>query len=294
MNKSPIVTENAELASEDCLRIVERHRRTFTYPVHRHKAVELNFVQHGRGVCRVVKDSREEIGEYDLALIGENTEHRWEQGSCNSADVREITIHFQSNLFDGNLIGKKQYASIRRMVEASRHGLVFGIDTIMEVYGLLNAIPSESDGFEQFLLFQRMLHILSLAPARQLSSSPEPVTVPAVIKDDPVDIVTDYLNAHYTDRDLSLSSLSGIVGISPTSLSRMFKQKKGVNLSTYLIDLKVQNAGRSLVDTDSKIADICKSCGFKNLSNFNRTFKARKGMTPKDFRNLYKKTRITV
>ena len=291
---SSIATENAELSAQDCLRIVERHRRTFTYPVHSHKAVELNFVQHGKGVHRVIGDSREEIGEYDLAMIGENIDHVWEQGSCDSADVREITIHFRANLFDGNLIGKKQYASIRRMVDASRHGLVFGIDTIMEVYGLLNAIPSEQDGFEQFLLFQKVLHILSLAPARQLTSSPEPVAAPAVREDDPVEVVTDYLNANFTKENISLSYLAGLAGISPTALSRLFRQKKGVPPSTYLIDLKIQNAGRTLVDTDEKIADICKACGFNNLSNFNRTFKARKGMTPKDFRNLYKKKKITV
>ena len=291
---SSIITENAELSAEDCLRIVERHRRTFTYPVHRHKAVELNFVQHGKGVHRVISGSREEIGDYDLALIGENVGHVWEQGSCDSADVREITIHFRADLFDGNLIGKKQYESIRRMVEASRHGLVFGIDAIMEVYGLLDAIPSEQDGFEQFLLFQKVLHILSLAPCRQLTSSPEPAAVPEVKASDSVEVVANYLNEHYTDRNVNLTVLSGLAGMSPTALSRAFRQKKGVTLSTYLIDLKVQNAGRSLVDTDAKIADICKSCGFNNLSNFNRTFKSRKGMTPKDFRALYKKKKITV
>ena len=292
---SAIVTVKAELTAEDCLRIVERHKRAFTYPIHRHKAVELNFVQHGKGVRRVVRDSREEIGEYDLALIGENIEHVWEQGNCKSTDVREITIHFQANLFDGNLIGKKQYESIRKMIENSRHGLVFNTDTIMQVYSMLDTIATEQSGFEQFLTFQRILHILSQSPARQLTSSPEPAETPVVNKDkDPIDIVVDYLKENFTSEEVNLTQLSKLAGMSPTALSRMFKQKKGVTLSTYLIDLKLQNAARRLIDTDEKIADICKSCGFNNLSNFNRTFKARKGKTPKDYRNLYKKNKITV
>jgi AraC-like DNA-binding protein len=292
---SPIVTVKAELTAEDCLRIVERHKRAFTYPIHRHKAVELNFVQHGKGVRRVVRDSREEIGEYDLAMIGENIEHVWEQGNCTSSDVREITIHFSASLFDGNFIGKKQYASIRKMLERSRHGLVFGTDTILEVYNLLDSIASEQNGFEQFLLFQKMLHILSLAPARQLTTSPEPEAVPVVNKEkDAIDTVADYLVENYTSDEVNLTYLSKLAGMSTTALSRMFKQKKGVTLSAYLIDLKLQNAARRLIDTDEKIADICKSCGFNNLSNFNRTFKAKKGKTPKDYRSLYKKNKITV
>ncbi|MDO4826062.1 MAG: AraC family transcriptional regulator [Bacteroidia bacterium] len=291
----PIVTVKAELTAEDCLRIVERHKRTFTYPIHRHTTVELNFVQHGKGVRRIVRDSSEVIGEYDLSLIGENVEHVWEQGECSSSDVREITIHFSANLFDGNFIGKKQFASIRKMLENSRHGLVWGMDTIMEVYSLLNALASEQNGFEQFLLFQKMLHILSNSPSRQLTSSPEPKAVsPATQENDPIALVAEYLKDHYTSEEVNLTYLSRLAGMSPTALSRVFKQKKGITLSAYLIDLKLQNAARRLIDTDEKVADICKSCGFNNLSNFNRTFKARKGKTPKDYRSLYKKNKITV
>lgn len=291
----PIVTVKAELTAEDCLRIVERHKRTFTYPIHRHKTVELNFVQHGKGVHRIVRDSREVIGEYDLSLIGENVEHVWEQGECSSTDVREITVHFSADLFDGNFIGKKQFASIRKMLENSRHGLVWGMDTIMEVYSLLNALASEQNGFEQFLLFQKMLHILSISPSRQLTFSPEPKAVSPVNKDnDPIALVAEYLKDHYTSEEVNLTYLSRLAGMSPTALSRVFKQKKGITLSAYLIDLKLQNAARRLIDTDEKVADICKSCGFNNLSNFNRTFKARKGKTPKDYRSLYKKNKITV
>ena len=290
-----IVTVKAELTAEDCLRIVERHKRAFTYPIHRHKTVELNFIQHGKGVRRVVRDSSEEIGNYELSLIGENIEHVWEQGNCTSQDVREITIHFSADLFNGNFIGKKQFDSIHRMIERSRYGLTFGMDTIMEVYGLLNDIASEENGFEQFLLFQRMLHILSMAPARQLTTSTAPEVVTVVKKEkDAIDRVADYMKENFTSEEVNLTYLSKLAGMSTTALSRVFKQKMGMTLSSYLIDLKLKNATRRLVDTDEKIADICKSCGFNNLSNFNRTFKAKKGKTPKDYRSLYKKNKITV
>ena len=49
-----------------------------------------------------------------------------------------------------------------------------------------------------------------------------------------------------------------------------------------------------LVDTTNSISEICYSCGFNNLSNFNRLFKAKREYTPRDFRTLFKKTRIFV
>ena len=35
---SEIITVKPEFSTEDCFRIVERHKRKFTYPEHRHKA----------------------------------------------------------------------------------------------------------------------------------------------------------------------------------------------------------------------------------------------------------------
>lgn len=84
MNKH-IITEISPLSEKDCLFIVERYKTEFTYPLHNHKEYELNFVENGAGVRRIVGDSVEEIGDYDLVLLcGDNLEHVWEQGSCQS------------------------------------------------------------------------------------------------------------------------------------------------------------------------------------------------------------------
>ena len=73
----------------------DRHKKGFTYPMHSHKEFELNFVEHAPGVCRVVGDSAEVIGDYDLVLItSPDLEHVWEQNTCSSSNIREITIQF--------------------------------------------------------------------------------------------------------------------------------------------------------------------------------------------------------
>ena len=78
-----VLTEITRLSEKDCFYIVERHKTEFTYPLHQHKEFELNFIEHGKGVRRIVGDSVEEIGDYELVLIGgEDLEHVWEQGRC--------------------------------------------------------------------------------------------------------------------------------------------------------------------------------------------------------------------
>ena len=84
------------------------------------------------------------------------------------------------------------------------------------------------------------------------------------------------------------------MGRSRSAFSSFVKLRTGRTLSDYLIEIRLGNAARMLVDTNKSISEICYDCGFNNLSNFNRIFKSRKGSTPREFRSIYKKNRIIV
>ena len=74
-----IIREITPLSEKDCFYIVDRRKTEFTYPIHCHSEYELNFIEHAPGVRRVVGDSAEVIGEYELVLItGKELEHVWE------------------------------------------------------------------------------------------------------------------------------------------------------------------------------------------------------------------------
>ena len=105
--------------------------------------------------------------------------------------------------------------------------------------------------------------------------------------------VKQYINDHYTEV-LRLDDLAGLAGMTPTSFSRFFKLRTGKSLSDYVLDIRLGNAARALVDSTRNISEICFECGFNNLSNFNRIFKARRGVTPKEFRAMYKKNKVIV
>ena len=106
-------------------------------------------------------------------------------------------------------------------------------------------------------------------------------------------LLKQYVNDHYSE-DLRLESLASLAGMTPPAFSRFFKMRTGRTLSDYIIDIRLGNAARLLVDTTQNVSEICYSCGFNNLSNFNRIFKAKRGYTPRDFRALFKKKRVFV
>jgi AraC-like DNA-binding protein len=105
--------------------------------------------------------------------------------------------------------------------------------------------------------------------------------------------VVNYLNEHFNE-EVRLSKVAEMVNMSEVSFSRFFKLRTGKNLTDYLIDIRIGHTTRLLADSTQTIAEIGSMCGFNNLSNFNRIFKKKKGCTPKDFRDNYKRKKVIV
>lgn len=289
-----IIHEITPLMGKDVLYIADRHKKEFTYPIHNHSVYELNFVENAKGVRRIVGDSQEVIGDYDLCLItSPDLEHVWEQNECHSDDIREITVQFDFSMSDETLFGRNPYASITRMMQEAKKGLSFPLQAIMKVYGLLDTLSSVKDGFYAVQQFLTILYELSRCEnARTLASSSY---AKVTVEDDSRRIlkVKNFISKNYMD-ELRLPELASLAGMSSSAFSRFFKLHTGRNISEYIIDLRLGYAARMLVDTAKSISEIGFDCGFNNLSNFNRIFKKKKGCSPSEFRESHHKTRIIV
>lgn len=294
MENAAIIHEITPLSDKDCFYIADRHKNEFTYPIHNHAEYELNFCANVSGVRRIVGDSSELVGDYDLVLItGSELEHVWEQNECTSNDIREITIQFSSDLFE-KVLNKNQFDSIRVMLNKAQVGLCFPMAAIMKVYNMLDCLASEKRGYYAFIKFMTILYELSQFndEARTLSSSSfAKINVHSDSRR--VEKVKAFINDHYKE-EIRLSQLADLIGMTPVSFSRFFKLRTGKNLSEYVIDLRLGYAARLLVDSTMSIAEICYECGFNNLSNFNRIFKKNKVCSPKEFRANYRKNKVLI
>lgn len=286
--------EDPPITHKDCFYIVERRKSEFLYPLHTHRVFELNFIEGGKGVSRVVGDSIEEIGDYELTLVtGEWLEHAWKQGNCSNPEVREITIQFSEALLGEDILKRNQFVSIRKMFEKAQMGLTFSMPAIMRIYAQLNTLSSMTDSFEQFLCMLKILYVLSGDEGARTLASKSFAQADENRESRRVTKVKEYISAHYSEQ-LRLEDMAALVGMAPTAFSRFFKQHTTRTLSDYITDIRLGNAARMLVDTTTSISEIADACGFSNLSNFNRTFKSRRGYTPRDFRALFTKSRVYV
>lgn len=286
MNK--IITEITPLSEKDCFYLVDRTKDEFNYPIHHHSEFELNFIEGCAGARRVVGDSIEELGDYDLCLIGHGIEHAWEQHNCSSNRIHEITIQFSADLFGEVLLNKNQMNDIRALLDESSKGVAFPMATIIRVYSRFKDLAESQSGFDQMILLLQILHELAGDADKRLLASSSFAKAKISSDSRRVQKAQDYIARHYRE-EVRLQELADLVGMTPTSFSRFFKLRTGRSLSDYIIDFRLGVATRALMDSTTSIAEICFECGFNNVSNFNRIFKKKKNCSPKEFRELYQK-----
>ncbi len=294
MEESRVIHEITPLMGKDSLYIADRRKKEFTYPIHNHEVFELNFVEHAKGVRRIVGDSNEVIDDFDLVLItSSDLEHVWEQNTCTSENIREVTVQFFFDLSDDSFLSRNPFFSLRKMLLEARKGLAFPMDAIMRVYSMIDTLSSIKDGFYAVMQFMTILYELSKCQGARTLSSSSFAKIGVESDSRRVLKVKNYISKNYGS-EIRLATLADIAGMSPSAFSRFFKLHTGRNLSDYIIDMRLGYASRMLVDTSKSVSEICFSSGFNNLSNFNRIFKKKKNCSPTEFRENYHKTRIIV
>ncbi|NOU79373.1 helix-turn-helix domain-containing protein [Paenibacillus sp. LMG 31459] len=95
--------------------------------------------------------------------------------------------------------------------------------------------------------------------------------------------VLEYLDVNYM-HPITLADAANHANMSLFYFSRFFKSISGMSYISYLNSIRVNQAERLLLNTDTSILDIALECGFSNIRTFNRVFKQVKQRTPSELR----------
>jgi AraC family transcriptional regulator len=98
--------------------------------------------------------------------------------------------------------------------------------------------------------------------------------------------VLDYVAASL-DKNISLSQLAALAGMSPHYFSELFKQSTGRAPHNYVLLQRIERAKQRLRDPKRSIIDAGLDAGFQNPSHFAPVFRKHEGATPSKFRADY-------
>ena len=91
------------------------------------------------------------------------------------------------------------------------------------------------------------------------------------------------------DKTISTEELAALVCMQPNYFIRRFKAVFGVPPTMYLARLRLYKAMELLISTDMSTEQIARRVGMEDPSYFARFFKKNSGVTPREYRNAFRK-----
>ncbi len=101
-----------------------------------------------------------------------------------------------------------------------------------------------------------------------------------------VEIVKNYIDQHFCEA-ITLEDLGRLVYLSSGYLAKSFKKATGISLGSYIIDCRITYAKELLMSGDYSVSQAASLSGYDNFTYFSRVFKAKTGMSPKEYKNSF-------
>jgi AraC-like DNA-binding protein len=281
-----ILREITPLTQSDCFTYFYRAKSEFDFPLHYHDEIELNFIRNAKGAKRIIGDHVEEIGDMEMALVGPGLPHGWFGSGFRPNQVEEVTIQFHKDFFDEKFLQKNQLNFIRNMLRRSLRGILFSAETTARLEPRIVSL-GKKQGFDSVLELMSILHDLSISrDYRVLSDSGFSDTEIFSYNSRRIEKVMEFIHTSF-EKQITLGEAARIASMTESAFSRFFKLRTGMTFIDCVTEVRLGHASRMLISTTKTIAEIAYSCGFNNISNFNRIFRRKKGCTPRELRETY-------
>lgn len=256
---------------------------TFYEKLHQHKEIQINVILSGEGTF-IIGDCVGDFKSNDIFVIGENLPHVFKRDDAYENTAEMITLFFSKNAFGERFFDLPEFEHFQNFFNNAALGYKV-LSNKSELSKLLSKINKQPK-YKQFVSFLEILNLISTAKKQNLSSL---INLKKYTGDEGkrMSDIFQYSMENF-HKEVSLHDVANIANMTPNAFCRYFKQRTNKTFVNFLIDIRIGNACKLLAKkNDLSITEISYKSGFNNLANFNRKFKAIKGITPSEYRKKH-------
>lgn len=250
---------------------------------HFHKEHEITFTLHSRGK-RFVGYNISDYHEYDFVLLSGLLPHCW----ITNQATDQIVINFDKKNLGDLFWHAPELYKVNQMLEESKQGIQFPEETAKLALPILLKMENQK-GMQKLMSFLTLLEIMADSDSKKFLTFYHKELKDSISASNRIEKVYSYILHHAESNTISFSELSAELNMTKSAVCKFIKKVTKRTFSEIVMEMRIDNACKLLRETDIYIADVCFKCGFNNLSNFNRSFKKVVGLTPKIYRQTYKK-----
>ncbi|WP_420604181.1 AraC family transcriptional regulator [Flagellimonas sp.] len=251
---------------------------------HYHPELELILTEKSNGM-RFVGDSIQKFAAGDVVLLGKNLPHMWLNNERyfkeNIPDAAHaIAIHFKEDFLGDKFFSVPEFSKINELLKRSARGINFqNVDSkIAQSFRTMLTL----DPFERAMALIELLNMLSKHQDYQLLSSIGYLDNFMGAQNKRLHQIYKYVFDNFKS-EINASQVAEAIGMNSSAFSRFFKKTHRQSFTKYLNEIRVGYACKLLLESENKITAVAYESGFSNISNFNRQFRAVKGMSPSEY-----------
>jgi AraC-like DNA-binding protein len=254
-------------------------------PWHHHPEYEMVLSYKGKG-RRMVGDSVDRYEENEVVFTGPFLPHQWICDADNIPDVEKnseeaYVIQFVYDFLGENFFELPENASLKKfLLESVRGYKIYGKSRDRIISIMLDMI--EMDDVARLYALFSIFEIFANTKEFCFLSSKDSVASFMLKENEAMQRALQYIMQNF-QRAIQVKDLLEVTNMSYASFYSSFKRTYKVPFKDYLLDIRIDYACKLLSNEDLNISEIAYSCGFENLSNFNRQFRRFKSMNPSQY-----------
>lgn len=255
---------------------------------------------HGYEVILIVKSSGQvyvgnkvmNYNEGEIFMFGPGLVHCFSSDnlSIGAGEVAHaIVVQFTADFMGKDFFDTLELRKVKELMQLSVYGIKFN-----------HTLPSLNTLFFQFQPNQQMKNLILLLQILEELS--------ARSKDGALLLTDDIRKIRYRESDskklasifnyvfenyhhsVDIRSAASLACMSEAAFCRYFKRSTHKTFSQFVNEIRISHATKLLIGKENNITDICYACGFDNVSYFNRQFKIHQGITPREYREVFRKS----
>ena len=258
-----------------------KQKKTNSFRRHQHPELELGIMLEGSG--NYILEGRTYTAEAgDIFLVRPNEQHC--VPTIFSSELKSFNVYVTS-YFLWNICGEHIEPSRLAMLVGSsglEHKYTGRCEIISELIGLSETHEAAQKN-RHILRFKLLELILSITGEFVEVSSDSRCIRNLLLHQNDIQNAIAFIDQNLTE-PITLDDISKSAGLSRSHTSMLFRSITGISPYEYLLLLRIERAVDLLKRSNMTVLEIAHSCGFRNLANFNKSFRKITGMTPSGYR----------
>lgn len=258
--------------------------------MHKHNFIEIVYVIQGNAI-HTVGDMSYPVKQGNVIMIDYGVSHCFSHNEDNEQEFLTYDLLFTPDFFNISVLENNEFFALASSYLFSSVFSEFKDSKVPQ-----NLIKSHSKEFHQ--LFEKIYNEYTNRETG-FQSIIRAYLIEIIIKifreidknrptftkshQELVEKAIEHMRKNY-NKHISLDEIASGIFLSKNYFRQIFKKTTGMSISSFMQELRINEACRLLATTDLSSAEVSYKCGFNDVKFFYSTFKKTMGMTPAEYR----------